>query len=200
MEKLNLAVLASGNGTNAKALMEACRSGRLDASVQVVISNRSTAGVLSKAKDFDVRGVHISSVTCGDPELVDKAICEELLNQDVDLVLLSGYLKKLGPMVLETFQGRILNIHPSLLPAFGGQGMFGSNVHEAVLQAGVSETGVSIHLVDEHYDNGKVIAQSRVPVEPGDDVDTLSVRVLKVEHELYVDTVARIASGDIALY
>jgi phosphoribosylglycinamide formyltransferase-1 len=118
---------------------------------------------------------------------------------DVDTVILAGYMKKLGPLTLQAFRGRILNIHPALLPKFGGQGMYGKRVHEAVLQAGETVTGVTVHVVDEVYDHGRILAQCIVPVEEGDTVDSLAGRVLQQEHRLYAETLQRIAAGQIVL-
>jgi phosphoribosylglycinamide formyltransferase-1 len=114
-------------------------------------------------------------------------------------VALAGYMKRLGPRVLDRWRGRIVNVHPSLLPAFGGQGMYGARVHEAVLAAGASVTGVTIHLVTEEYDQGPALAQREVPVFPGDTAEALAARVLPEEHALYVETLGRIARGEIAL-
>jgi phosphoribosylglycinamide formyltransferase-1 len=113
----------------------------------------------------------------------------------VDLVFLGGYMKKLGPLTLEAFKGRVLNTHPALLPRFGGPGMYGDRVFEAVLGAGVTESGISIHIVDAEYDSGPVIRQCRVPVRPGDSLDDLKTRVRASERDFVVDTLARIAEG-----
>ena len=126
---------------------------------------------------------------------MDQAILERLKEAQVDIVLLAGYLKKLGPRVLAEFGGRILNTHPALLPKFGGKGMYGSRVHEAVLASGDTETGVSIHLVDAEYDTGRVLAQCRVPVMPGDSVADLASRVQAREREFVVETLAKLAEN-----
>ena len=117
----------------------------------------------------------------------------------VNLVVLAGYMRKLGAPVLSRYPRRVLNVHPALLPRFGGEGMYGRAVHEAVLAAGETETGATVHVVDEEYDSGPVLAQSRVPVLPGDDVERLRTRVLEWEHRLYVETLQRIAKGEIDL-
>ena len=115
----------------------------------------------------------------------------------VEVICLAGYMKKLGAEVLAAYEERILNIHPSLLPKFGGQGMYGMRVHEAVLAAGERESGATIHLVEEEYDQGRVLAQEKIPVEAGDTPEALQKRVLAVEHRLYAATLARIAAGEI---
>jgi phosphoribosylglycinamide formyltransferase-1 len=121
------------------------------------------------------------------------------VSHDVELVVLAGYMKKVGPRTLRHFAGRVLNIHPALLPKFGGQGMYGRRVHEAVLAAGERETGVTIHLVDDEYDHGRILGQCRVPVLPGDTVESLAQRVLQREHEFLVEMLVRIVSGAVAL-
>jgi phosphoribosylglycinamide formyltransferase-1 len=130
---------------------------------------------------------------------VDEAILAELRRHAVDLVLLLGYMKLLGPKTTAAYRGRILNTHPALLPKHGGKGMYGARVHEAVLAAGDTETGVTVHLVDEEYDHGEIVAQCRVRVEPDDTVESLSARVLEREHEFLVETLQAMASGRIAL-
>jgi phosphoribosylglycinamide formyltransferase-1 len=114
-------------------------------------------------------------------------------------VILSGYLRKLGPAILAAFDGRILNVHPALLPKFGGKGMYGARVHEAVLAQGETQTGATIHLVDAEYDHGRTIAQSRIAIEPGDGVQEIQAKVMKAESSLFVETVRRIADGELKL-
>jgi phosphoribosylglycinamide formyltransferase-1 len=142
--------------------------------------------------------VHLSGVTHPDAAQLDAAILAKLRELDVDTVFLAGYMKKLGPAVLAAYAGRIFNTHPALLPKHGGRGMYGNRVHEAVLAAKESETGASIHLVDADYDTGRVVAQCRVPVEPTDSVETLAARVQERERELVVETLAKLAAGEIS--
>jgi phosphoribosylglycinamide formyltransferase-1 len=164
-----------------------------------VISNNRESGALRRAQAANVPAVHLSSRTHPDAEQLDHALLETLTNARVDVVLLAGYLKKLGPETLRRYAGRIVNTHPALLPKFGGQGMYGSRVHEAVLAAGDVETGVSIHLVDAGYDTGRVIAQCRVPVLPGDSVADLASRVQAREREFVVETLAELAESNLRL-
>jgi phosphoribosylglycinamide formyltransferase-1 len=142
-----------------------------------------------------ISALHLSSVTHPEPEALDAAIMAVLVAAQVDVVFLAGYPKRLGPTTLAAFRGRILNTHPTLLPKFGGTGMFGDHVFKAVLASGESESGVSVHLVDENYDTGRVVRQARVPVEVGDSVESLKARVPECERELVVQTLAAIASG-----
>jgi phosphoribosylglycinamide formyltransferase-1 len=198
MATLYLGFLASHGGSNMQAIIDACKAGRLDARPCVVISNNSDSMALERAKNEGIPHYHISSQTHPGP-LEDEEILRVLQRHGVDTVILAGYMKKLGPMTLQAYRGRILNIHPALLPKFGGKGMYGKRVHEAVLAAGEKVTGVTIHSVDENYDAGPIINQCQVPVLEGDTVDSLAERVLKHEHVLYVETLQKIADGRIIL-
>ena len=199
MKDLKLGFLASHNGSNMQAIIDACKSGELKAYPALVISNNSRSGALERAKKERVPGMHISSKDYPDPDELDRAIVAALQDHGVNLVVLAGYMKKIGPLMLETYQNRILNIHPALLPKFGGQGMYGKLVHEAVLNAGESKSGASIHIVSGEYDQGPVLYQAEVPVKPDDTVDTLAARVLEVEHKAYVNTLQMILLGEIEL-
>ncbi|HEV7732620.1 MAG TPA: phosphoribosylglycinamide formyltransferase [Candidatus Binatia bacterium] len=190
---MRLGVLASHEGTTLQAVLDAVADGRLPATVGLVISNNRESGALRRARAAGVATAHLSSATHPDPDRLDEAILDALTTAQVDLVLLAGFMKKLGPRMLAAYAGRVLNTHPALLPKFGGRGMYGNRVHEAVLAAGETETGISIHLVDAEYDTGRVLAQCRVPVMRGDSVDDLSARVQAREKEFLVETLARIA-------
>ncbi len=196
---LRIGLLASHTGTNAQAMMDACGDGTIDGEAVVLISNNSKSGAAERAQRGGVPFVHLSSVTHADETALDQAVCDALHEYDVELVVLAGYMKKIGPITLEAFAGRIVNTHPALLPKHGGAGMYGSHVHAAVLAAGDTESGVTIHVVTDEYDSGPTVAQARVPVEAGDTVDTLAARVQGVERGLYVATVAKVAWGEIKL-
>ena len=198
MPTLHLGFLASHGGSNMQAIIDACKEGKLNAVPCVVISNNSEAMALERARRAGIPRYHISGKT-HPGETEDQAILRTLQAHDVDTVILAGYMKKLGPLTLQAFRGRILNIHPALLPKFGGQGMYGKRVHEAVLRAGDTVTGVTVHVVDEVYDHGRILAQCEVPVLAGDTVDSLAQRVLRQEHRLYPDTLRRIADGAFTL-
>lgn len=197
--KANLGFLSSGRGSNMQAVIDACKSGRLAAKPCVVISNNSGSGALARASQEGIPRYHLSDRTHPDPAQLDTAILDALLHHETELVILAGYMKKLGPQTLERYGGRIINIHPALLPKFGGLGMYGAHVHEAVLAAGEKETGVTIHLVDAEYDTGPIVAQCRVPVLAGDTVESLAQRVLEQEHHFLVETIGKIVSGEITL-
>ena len=165
----------------------------------VVISNNSNSGAIQRAKNEKIPYCHLSGKTHPEFEDLDKAILNALTTNNVNVVILAGYMKKIGPKVLVVYDGRILNIHPALLPKYGGKGMYGRYVHEAVLASGDKVTGVTVHVVDAIYDHGPIIAQCELPILEGDTVETLSKRVLKREHEFFVETLQKIAEGEIAL-
>lgn len=196
---MNLAFLASHRGSNMQAVFDACNQRRLQASPCVVISNNSDSETLVRARQEGIPCYHRSSKTHPAPGQLDAEILSLLRYHRADLVVLVGYMRKLGPMTLAEYRGRVLNIHPALLPKHGGQGMYGRAVHEAVLAAHEQETGVTVHLVDEQYDQGAIIAQTRVPVLDTDTVETLAARVLETEHRFLVETLARIARGELVL-
>ena len=197
-DTMRIGALASGAGTTLQAVIDASASGRLAAAVAVVISNNSASGALERARRHGIAHRHLSAVTHASERRLDAAIRDTLAEHEVDLVLLAGYMKKLGPLTLAAFVGRIVNTHPALLPKHGGAGMYGSRVHAAVLASGARKTGVSIHLVDGGYDTGPVLAQREVPVEPGEDVASLTARVQAIEREFLVDVLGRIARGAMA--
>jgi len=196
---MKLGFLASHRGSNMQSIINACKSGSLAAVPVVVISNNADSGALIRAAEEGIPARHISSRPLGSEARVDEEVAATLTRFQADLVVLAGYMKRIGSRTLAAYPGRILNIHPCLLPKYGGEGMYGMRVHEAVIAAGDSETGVTVHLVDEEYDQGPVLARKKVPVEAGDNAQRLAERVLAVEHSLYVDTLQRIISGEIAL-
>ncbi len=195
----NLGFLASHGGSNMQAIVDACRSGHLPAVPRVLISNNADSGAMARAQQARLPAIHLSGRTHPDVVTLDAAILAALCAHEVNLVILAGYMRPLGPQVLSRYVHRILNIHPSLLPRHGGQGMYGERVHAAVLAAGDKETGATVHLVTARYDEGPVLAQVRVAVEPGDDIASLGRRVLIQEHLLYVETLQRIVAGAIVL-
>lgn len=199
MNILRLGFLASYGGSSAIHIIKACRAGQLDAKACVLISNNSNSLAIKRAREIEIPTAHISTVTHPVQRNRDHAISLILNQYQVNLIILSGYMKKLGTTTLTNFAGRILNVHPSLLPRYGGRGMFGNAVHEAVLAAGEVFTGVTIHLVDEEYDRGAIVAQSEVLVLREDKLEILRKRVLKEELRLYLDTLQKIRSGEIDL-
>ena len=189
---MRLAVLASHEGSTLQALIDACAAQTLDAEVVLVVSNNSTAGALRRAVAANIDTRHISIKTHGSEAAANQAIADALSDTKADWVLLLGYMKKMGEAILRQFSGRIINTHPALLPDFGGQGFFGRKVHQAVHAAGVNETGATLHIVGQDYDTGPIIAQIRVPVLSGDDIDAIELRVKTAERKLLVDTLSQI--------
>lgn len=196
---LRIGVLASHEGTTLQSIIDACLEARINGRVVVVISNNSGSGALRRAAAAGIQTFHLSSVTHPGGDSLDAAMCDTLQSVRADIVFLAGYMKRLGPRTLAAFPARILNTHPALLPKFGGHGMFGNRVFEAVLAAGESETGASVHLVDAAYDTGAVVRQERVRLLPGDTVESLKARVQACEREAVVMTLASIASGELRL-
>jgi phosphoribosylglycinamide formyltransferase-1 len=193
---LRAAVFASGGGTNFQALLDHQRpNGSWE--IVLLVSDREDAGALDRARGA---GVPASVVPTKRRALDD--VGAEMLGlleaHAIDIILLAGYLKLVPPGVVSAYSGRIVNVHPALLPAFGGKGMYGLNVHRAVIESGEAESGVTVHLVDEEYDRGRILAQRRVPVIPGDTPELLARRVLAVEHELYPQAVDQLCD-DLAL-
>ena len=192
-----IGVFASGEGTTLQAVLDACSQGRLDGSVGVVISNNSKSGALRRAAVMGIPGRHLSSTTHPDPILLDEAVKVCLDEAKVDLVLLAGFMKKLGPRTLAAYAGRVLNSHPALLPKFGGPGMYGEHVHRAVLASGESVSGATVHLVVADYDAGPIISQRSVEVRGDDTPETLALRVQEIERVLVVDALQAIARGEV---
>lgn len=181
---MRLAFLASHGGSAAKHITQACQSGELDAVPLALASNNSKSPALTWAREASLQTAHLSSVKYPDPAALDAAIADFLSESGADTLVLSGYMRELGPRTLEAFAGRVVNIHPSLLPRHGGRGMYGDHVHEAVLASGDPESGATVHLVTAGIDEGPILAQQRVPVLPGDTLPTLKARVQAVEGEL----------------
>jgi phosphoribosylglycinamide formyltransferase-1 len=199
MEKLRLGFLASHGGSNMQAIIDSIKSGALDAEACVVISNNSGSGAIERAKKEGIPFYHISSVTYPDPEDMDDAMIDALHKHGAEIIILAGYMKKISPKFIEAFRGKILNIHPALLPKFGGEGFYGMKVHEAVIAAGETVSGATIHIVDEKYDHGRILHQFRVDILKEDTPETLAQRVLGIEHLLYTQTLQMISGGEIVL-
>lgn len=174
---MQVGVFASGSGSNLQALLDAC-SPPAPAQVRLVVSDRPTCGALDRARRAGIPTSVLDDPTAG------RAIVGVLRDAAIDLVVLAGYLKLIPDSVVEAYKGCMINVHPALLPAFGGAGMYGKRVHQAVLAAGATVSGATVHLVDEEYDRGRIVAQWPVPVLPGDTPEALARRVLAVEHQL----------------
>lgn len=182
---MNIGVFASGRGSNFQAIFNAIQQDILPARVTLVLSNKGDAGALEFARTHSLPAVHLSHKHFPDEASFASAMLDVLAKHDVQIIALAGYLKKIPSSVVRKYRNRILNIHPALLPSFGGAGMYGHYVHEAVIASGAKLSGATVHLVDEEYDRGPIVLQKAVPVEEHDTPETLAAKVLKIEHEIY---------------
>ncbi|MDD5687199.1 MAG: phosphoribosylglycinamide formyltransferase [Elusimicrobia bacterium] len=176
-----IGVLISGSGSNLQAIMDACKSGDINAEVVIVISNKKDAFGLERAKRENIESVFIDPKSCD----FNKEAIKYLKKQKVNLICLAGFLLKLSEEFVKKYHGKILNIHPALLPKYGGPGMYGINVHKAVIKAKEKVSGCTVHFVDEEYDRGEIILQRKVEVLSSDTPETLQKRVLEQEHTAY---------------
>jgi phosphoribosylglycinamide formyltransferase-1 len=201
MPKVKIGVLISGGGTNLQAIIDACEKGILKdvAEVAVVIANAADAYGLERARRHDIPAVYLDRKKFPDGESYSEGLLKELRMYNVDLVCLAGFLLKLEQNFIQAFPGRILNIHPALLPKFGGKGMYGHHVHEAVVAAGEKESGATVHIVDDEYDHGVTIVQGTVPVLAGDTPDALAKRILAVEHRIYPEAILKIIEKGLSI-
>ncbi len=192
---MNVAVFGSGRGSNFQAILTAKEGGRLEGvTISLVISNNSGSGILDIARSNAIPAFHISQKQFPSEDQYTEALLSLLRSYAVDVIVLAGFMKRIPARVVEAFRGRIINIHPALLPKYGGDGMFGSHVHEAVIQSGDAESGATVHIVDEQYDHGMIILQERVPVLRNDTPETLAARVLAVEHRILPEAIVRLAA------
>ncbi len=192
---MKISFIASHGGSSARHIIAAIEQKALAAELGVVITNNSDSAILRWCQEQHIPAHLINAKTHPDPESEDLAIMNTLAEAQTDLVVLSGYMKKIGPHTLARFNGHILNIHPALLPKHGGHGLYGDRVHEAVLKSGDTISGASVHLINERYDEGPVLKQSHVPVLPDDTVASLRTRVQATEGDLYLETLKDIVEG-----
>ncbi|QXD15517.1 phosphoribosylglycinamide formyltransferase [Rhodocaloribacter litoris] len=198
-ERIRLAVFASGGGSNFEAIAGAVARGALPLDLALCLSNRPDAGVLERAVHHGVPTAVLSPSDHPNPDTYVQALLDVLAAHRVNFIALAGYMRLVPAPVVQAFRHRILNIHPALLPAFGGKGMYGRRVHEAVLAYGVRWTGATVHLVDEQYDTGPIVLQEPVPVRQDDTPETLAARVLQVEHRLYPLALKLFAEGRVSV-
>lgn len=192
MPGLRIGVLVSGGGTNLQSIIDATKDGRLESQIACVISNKEEAYGLTRARDNEIQGIFIDPQSSS----YNEQVLETLEKYEVDLVVLAGYLKIVDAKLIEAYRGRIINIHPSLLPKYGGKGYYGLYVHQAVIEAGETESGATVHYVNEGIDTGEIILQRKVPVYREDTAEVLQQRVLKeVEHKILPEAIACIERG-----
>jgi phosphoribosylglycinamide formyltransferase-1 len=196
---MNIAFFASYNGSSAQAITDACLNSDLIASPVLLITNNKNAAAIEWAKNKGLKVVILNSVTHPDPDELDRAIANKLNEHKINIVCCSGYMKLIGAHTINAVGGKILNIHPALLPKYGGKGMYGDHVHRAVKENGDSETGSTIHLVNDKYDEGQILAQNHIPLSPTDTVEDIANKVKNAEPAFYIDTLSKILKGEISL-
>ena len=194
-KKIKIAVFVSGSGTNLQSIIDRCADGTIPAQVELVVSSRADAYGLVRAAKAGIDGVVYRRQDFPDGNAADLFLLNLLDEYHIDLIALAGYLKMISSAIIKSYRHRVVNIHPGLLPKYGGQGMYGEHVHQAVIAAKEKESGVTVHFVDEIYDHGLVLAQKKVPVLPEDSPETLARRVLEVEHTLYPEVLRSIAEN-----
>lgn len=196
-----IGVLVSGQsrGTNFQAILDAVERGDLHVKPALLVATSEMHGAVARARDAHVKTLVLPPGSCTSVEEWEHRVCDALYQAGVSVVVLAGYLRRISNVLLEAFPGRILNVHPALLPAFGGQGMFGIRVHRAVLEHGCKVSGCTVHFVNEHYDMGPIIAQACVPVEDDDTPETLSARIQAQEHRLYPQCIEWLAHDKLRL-
>ncbi len=197
--KKRIAVLASGNGSNFQALLDACQRGDINGEIAVLVSNQKYAYALTRAREAHVEAILFEAAKFKTRTLMCSKITQALKERSIDLICLAGYMLKVEPCLVRSYPNRIINIHPALLPKYGGKGMYGRHVHEAVIAAQETESGCTVHLVNEIYDEGPIIAQAKVPVSSADTPETLAEKIHEQEHKLYVSVVKDICSGKLDL-
>lgn len=191
--------MASYGGSNLRYMDKQFESREMNAEIALLLSNNSHAPILDYARRRRIPSGHLSASTHADPAALDEALCLSLISHNIDLVFLSGFLKKVGPTTVHRYRGRILNVHPALLPAHGGKGMYGDSVYAAVLAGREGVTGATVHLVDEEYDHGPTVLQRTLHVEPTDTVESLRERCRELERELCLASIGGILAGSISL-
>lgn len=199
MSKLKIAVLVSGNGSNLQALLDATKDNRIKGSIELVIADNADAYALIRAKNQGVRSVSIDRKALKSKADFDAKLLQQLGELKPDLIILAGFLSILPETLVKEYQGKIINIHPSLIPAFCGKGFYGERVHQAVIAYGVKLTGATVHFVDEGTDTGPIVLQRTVAVAEEDDAKSIAEKVLEIEHSLLVEAVALFCEGKISL-
>ncbi|BAV59277.1 phosphoribosylglycinamide formyltransferase [Candidatus Endomicrobiellum trichonymphae] len=194
-----LAILVSGSGSNMQSIADSTNRGILKglAAIVLVISNNPNAYALRRAENENIKAVCIERKDFEDEKSFNGAILEELQNTKVDIVCLAGYMRMIGQEIMDVYRGRMLNIHPALLPKFGGKGMYGYHVHEAVVKAGEKKSGVTVHFVEEEYDTGKIVIQREVEVFKSYTPQDVAKKVLAVEHRIYPEAIKKVVENEL---
>jgi len=198
VERFRICVFASGRGSNLKAIIDGVEEGRLNCEIAFVLSNNSNSGALEIARKKNIPAYHLSEKVFHKNNF-EEALIDLLEKYKPDLIVLAGYMKLVPASVIKRFQDRIINIHPALLPKFGGKGMYGMNVHNAVFQSGEKVSGVTVHIVNENYDEGRIIYQEKVDISDCKSPEEIADKVLKLEHIVYPEVIQKIIDGKINL-
>lgn len=186
----NIVVFASGSGTNFQSIIDAANTGLFDATIRGLITNRPNIQSIDRAQKHNIAHLTVSPSDFSENAEYEQTLLQQLKNWDTDLIALAGYLLKIPSCIIEAYRGRIINIHPSLLPKYGGKGFYGMRVHRAVIENGDSKSGCTVHLVNKEYDQGKVLGQRQISVKESDDAESLASRVLEEEHKLFPKVIA----------
>jgi formyltetrahydrofolate-dependent phosphoribosylglycinamide formyltransferase len=198
VERFRICVFASGRGSNLQAIIDGVEEGRLNCEIVFVLSNNSSSGALEIARRKNIPAFHLSERVFHKNNF-EESLIDLLEKYKPDLIVLAGYMKLVPVSVIKKFRNRIINIHPALLPKYGGKGMYGMNVHNAVFRAGEKVSGVTIHLVNENYDEGRIIYQEQIDISDCKSPEEIAERVLKLEHKVYPDVIQKIIEGKINL-
>ena len=204
---LSIAVFASGRGSNFHALADALSRKKVNARIVVLISNNSDAGAIALARSLQIPALHLSQKQFPSQDAFTNEVLASLDSYGADFIVLAGFMKKLDPRIIRRFRNKIINVHPALLPAFGGQGMYGHHVHEAVIAQHVKRSGATVHIVDEEFDRGPIVLQESIPVEDDDSPDSLAEKILAIEHrilpravELFAGNKIRVSNGIVSIH
>ncbi|WFA08813.1 phosphoribosylglycinamide formyltransferase [Tissierella sp. Yu-01] len=189
MSRTKIGVLISGDGTNLQSIIDGINGGNINGSIELIISNKRDAYGLKRGKRAGIESLFVNPLDYDNAELFNRKLIDEFQKRDIDLIVLAGYLKILSKEFINAYSGRIINIHPSLIPSFCGKSYYGKRVHEAVIEYGCKITGATVHFVDDNTDTGPIILQQVVKVEEDDTVDSLQKKVLEVEHDILVEAV-----------
>lgn len=199
-DRLKIAVFASGRGSNFESILNSIESGKIkNTEIVCVISNKSDAGALEFAKCKNIPAIHISRQQHITDDDFAFSLIKKMDEFEVNFIVLAGYMKILSPVIVRKFKNRIINIHPALLPRFGGKGMYGIHVHEAVIASGEKISGATVHIVDEEYDHGSILMQETVIVDENETTESLAAKVLKVEHKIFPEVVQLFSEGKIKI-
>lgn len=197
MRKYNIAFFASHGGSNMQAIIDEIERGKLVSVPALLITNNSKSGAVTRAINHNIPTYHISNVTHPNDHDRIQFLIHLFDKYQIDLVVLAGYMKKLHDDIIQKVSGKVLNIHPALLPDFGGEGMYGMNVHKAVIESGAAKSGATVHFVNSEYDRGKIILQESIEVSPDDNPESLAAKVLMIEHKIYPQAISMLENEEI---